>query len=303
MSQSNNSVNNRLKLIKSILKDNPRGQTIGEVAKAIQANRNSVAKYLDVLLVSGQVDLKTVGRAKVYYISQRIPLSAVLDISSNYIIVFNSKLQLVQVNDPFRWFLQKAQRTALIEPNYHSAGNFFLNELAIKNNIVGALNGQESSDEMTFQFIDGQEIFHVKYFPTIFEDGEKGATICMENITQHRQAEEQLQQSEHRYRSLFELSPIGIGLATLEGKILASNKAVHKITGFTKDELQSYNLIDMYVDKNDRQYLLDQLTHGKSISDHFIKLKRKDGTIYTACVNVTQIKLDGQLCYKPQFKT
>jgi PAS domain S-box-containing protein len=235
-----------------------------------------------------------VGRAKLYYFSQRIPLSAVLDISSNYIIILNSKLQLVQVNDPFRWFLQKAQRTALIEPNHNLPVDFFLNELSIKNNIVAALNGQESSDEITFQFIDGQEIFHVKFFPTIFEDGEKGVTICMENITQHKQAEEQLRQSEHRYRSLYELSPIGIGLATLDGKILASNKAARKITGFTEDELQGYDLNNMYVDKNERQYLLDQLTHGKSISDYLIKLKRKNGTTYTACVNVTQIILDNQ---------
>ena len=209
MSQSKYSVNHRLKQIKSILKTNPRGLTIGELAQAIQANRNSVAKYLDVLLVSGQVDLKNVGRAKLYYLSQRIPLSALLNISSDYIIVYNSKLQLVQVNDQFRWFLQKAQRTALIEPGHPLTAEFFLNEFAIKNNITEALHGQESTGEITFQLIDGQETFHVKYLPTIFEDGEKGVTIFMENITHQKKAEEQLQQSEQRYRSLFELSPIG----------------------------------------------------------------------------------------------
>ena len=154
MSQSKYTVNHRLKQIKSILKTNPRGLTIGELAQAIHANRNSVAKYLDVLLVSGQVDLKNVGRAKLYYLSQRIPLSALLDISSDYIIVYNSKLQLVQVNDQFRWFLQKAQRTALVEPGHPLTAEFFLNEFAIKNNITEALNGQESTGEITFQLIE-----------------------------------------------------------------------------------------------------------------------------------------------------
>jgi response regulator of citrate/malate metabolism len=53
--------------IKTILKDNPKGMTVTDIARKIQVNRNSVAKYLDILLISGHAEMVTFGPAKVYF--------------------------------------------------------------------------------------------------------------------------------------------------------------------------------------------------------------------------------------------
>ena len=76
------SVINRIKVV---LKDNPRGLTIGEISEKININRNSVSKYLEIMLVSGEVDMKSIGRAKLFYLSQRIPISAMLDFYSDHV--------------------------------------------------------------------------------------------------------------------------------------------------------------------------------------------------------------------------
>ena len=52
--------------IKTILKSNPKGMTVTDIARQIHINRNSVAKYLDILLISGHAEMVTFGPAKVY---------------------------------------------------------------------------------------------------------------------------------------------------------------------------------------------------------------------------------------------
>jgi predicted transcriptional regulator len=66
-------------LIKQMLKWHPRGMTISNLTTKMKLNRNLVAKYLDMLLISGQVEMMTVGVAKVFFLSQRVPVSAMLE--------------------------------------------------------------------------------------------------------------------------------------------------------------------------------------------------------------------------------
>ena len=69
--------------IKNLLKFKPKGMSISDISHSLKMNRNSVAKYLDLLLVSGQVEMRSYGTAKIYFLSQRVPLSAMLSFSSD----------------------------------------------------------------------------------------------------------------------------------------------------------------------------------------------------------------------------
>ena len=77
--------------LKQILKWHPRGVTISDLAAKMDMNRNLVAKYLDMLLISGQVDMEVVGAAKVYFLSRRVPISSMLEFSSDMVIVLDSE--------------------------------------------------------------------------------------------------------------------------------------------------------------------------------------------------------------------
>ena len=68
-----------LSLLLSNLKEHPRGMSVSDLAAAVGINRNTVSRYLDVLLVSGQVEMETYGKAKVFYLSQRVPIAAMLE--------------------------------------------------------------------------------------------------------------------------------------------------------------------------------------------------------------------------------
>ncbi len=87
--------------IRSILMDNPKGSTIEEIAKKLPLNRTSTAKYLNTLLISGQAEMRTFGRAKVFTLSQRVPFSQMLNLSSDLLLVLDQNLIINQVNEPF----------------------------------------------------------------------------------------------------------------------------------------------------------------------------------------------------------
>src|SRR5665647_3405987 len=87
--------------IRTILLNNPKGSTIEDIAKKLPLNRTSTAKYLNTLLISGQAEMRTFGRAKVFTLSQRIPFSQMLNLSYDLLLVLDEDLVINQVNEPF----------------------------------------------------------------------------------------------------------------------------------------------------------------------------------------------------------
>jgi PAS domain S-box-containing protein len=60
----------------------------------------------------------------------------------------------------------------------------------------------------------------------------------LENIDEQKQALQELRESEERFRAAFESSAIGMGLLSLDGRVLRANAAVCAISGYTEAELQ-----------------------------------------------------------------
>lgn len=72
--------------IKEVLKKNPQGLSITDIVREVHVNRNTVGRYLEKLLISGQVEMRHFGMAKIYALANRVPVSAVLSISSELIL-------------------------------------------------------------------------------------------------------------------------------------------------------------------------------------------------------------------------
>ena len=67
-------------------------------------SRTSIAKYLAIMRISGKIDMKPFGPAKVYFISQRVPLNAMLNFTSDQILVIDEDMKIKQINDQFLSF-------------------------------------------------------------------------------------------------------------------------------------------------------------------------------------------------------
>jgi PAS domain-containing protein len=93
--------------------NNPKGSTITieEIAKKLPLNRTSTAKYLNTLLISGQAEMRTFGRAKVFTLPQRTPFSQMLNLSSDLLLVLDQNLIIYQVNEPFTRLFDLSRET------------------------------------------------------------------------------------------------------------------------------------------------------------------------------------------------
>jgi PAS domain S-box-containing protein len=94
--------------------------------------------------------------------------------------------------------------------------------------------------------------------------------------------------------ALFDNVPIGIGMATIEGQILAANEALLEMTGYPEDEFVGRDVIEIYAEPELRTNLLKRLSDSKVIKDFGVKIKRKDDSQFFASLNVSQLHLDGQ---------
>ena len=87
--------------------------SVTDISKALNKNKNTIGRYLDILLISGQVDMRTYGMAKVFTLSQRVPLSAMLSYSKELIMVLDNESRIIDVNDNFLTLLNLSRQDTL----------------------------------------------------------------------------------------------------------------------------------------------------------------------------------------------
>jgi two-component system NtrC family sensor kinase len=66
----------------------------------------------------------------------------------------------------------------------------------------------------------------------------RGIAIAARDVTQRFRIHEALQQSEVRFRAIFENAVLGVALSDPSGKLLASNPALHRMFGYSEEELR-----------------------------------------------------------------
>ncbi len=179
-----------IKRIETILKENPKGMTVTDIARSISINRNSVAKYLDIMRISGHVEMITFGPAKVFFPARRVPVTDLLHFTSDYILVFDEDLKITFVNETLLRFLDETNENIIGQAIDQLSFGFIDNTLSLALN--EALQGKGGIQESTFS--DEKEGLHfkIKVIPTTFEAGGNGVTLIMKNITHQRRVQELL---------------------------------------------------------------------------------------------------------------
>ncbi len=143
----------------------------------------------------------------------------------------------------------------------------------------------------------------VEISSVVVEDskGRKRTIAQLKDITERKQAELELKQSEQRFKSLFEDLGDAVFVTTVgganAGRILEVNYAATKQTGYTKDELLKMNIIsDLSVPDSGNIHLNEwdkMLEKGKTVTT-IEKKKRKDGTEFWTEVIVTPLEFKGE---------
>lgn len=191
-----------ISLIKKVLSENPKGMTVTDVSRKIKINRNSVAKYLDIMRISGHVDMITFGPAKVFFPSRRVPILDMLNYTSDYILVFDSNLKITMANDSFLNFMKISREELIGQTINETFSKVFKDHAEMLVGIKEALDGKKLTQDIDLKMNKEHYFFRINIVPTTFEDGRQGGTIVIKNNTHHKIAENALRESEENFRSL-----------------------------------------------------------------------------------------------------
>ena len=109
----------------------------------------------------------------------------------------------------------------------------------------------------------------------------------MRDITEHKQAEQALRESEEKYRSLFDDAPIGYHEIDKEGRILRVNRRELEMLGYTAQEMLDQP-VWKFIGEEEKSYqaVLAKLSGAASISNKAFErtYRRKDGTAFPVMI-------------------
>jgi PAS domain S-box-containing protein len=122
----------------------------------------------------------------------------------------------------------------------------------------------------------------------------------VEDITERKRAEEASRESEERYRTLFENSPVGIYRTTADGRILAGNPAFAQMLGYSSsEELASRNLnAPDFEPQYSRAQFTEKLEKEGRITGLESEWHRRDGSVIFVRENARAIQDEaGRILY------
>lgn len=235
----------------------PKGLTITEIASRLNMNRNSVSKYLEVLLISGHVESHAYGPARVFFLTHRIPISALISLSSNMMVTLDENNEIIYTNDSFNNFFsikpEEVIGTHIVEICRIGIGSDVLPDI-----VSNVLARQDEDYEVQLQKDDGLFYFKVKSLKMVFDDGSQGLTILMDDVTREKKDHLELEAKEARYRGIVEDQTEFITRFRSDGTLTFINKSYSQYLGKTLESLRDVKYIPGIGD-DDRSILLQRL--------------------------------------------
>ncbi len=223
--------------ILALLEENPSGLSVTDIARSVRVNRNTAGRYLENLLISGKAEMHRSGMSKVYVPSKRVPISAVLSISSDLVIQLDRFQRIIFVNEPFLKLIGTESRNILgknieFTPVVSAFDQSFAGFLE---KIRQGIAGEEWAGEIELSSQD--IILFCRIAPTVFEDGRKGVSVFFEDITQRKHTERALRESEEKFRTLFEGALNPVMMVNEQGRYIEANEAALRFLETGREEL------------------------------------------------------------------
>ena len=119
------------------------------------------------------------------------------------------------------------------------------------------------------------------------------------DLTEKVLADAAIRESEQRFNTAFAFMPMALGIASSDDDaFLAVNQAYANLTGYSELELMgsTSDQLGLWANPGDRAEVHDLIAAGRSVANHEIQLRRKDGTLLWVSYSGRRVTLDGRPC-------
>ena len=232
------------KQIIEVLSLEKRPISISEIAKKSGMHRSAVARNLDVLEILGKVRKIQKGTAKKYFLVKSLPVSGLIDISSDLIIIINPNLEIQYLNNAALHYFS-------LSPSQIIGEKLSLGTLPLisHQDILHELENYsfEKVIKKLYQSEQGRW-FEITILGIYLLFSPNLIGIIATDISDRVAIEEQLKKSERRFRLLVETTRHGISIldpVTLLHTYVSPS--VFNILGYTPEEFMQipfYQVVD-----------------------------------------------------------
>jgi PAS domain S-box-containing protein len=156
--------------------------------------------------------------------------------------------------------------------------------------LMGELYGVTSNGE---EFPIESSISHVEL------NGQKFYTVILRDITELKQAVDELRQSQERFGKVFRANPQPMSLTTLaEGRYLEVNESFLAVSGYLREEIIGHTSLELAIweTKEAREDFIRQINRSGSIVNVETRLHTKDGGTRVLLSSAEKLDIAGQQC-------
>ena len=135
---------------------------------------------------------------------------------------------------------------------------------------------------------NGKKLFVEIRTDILVEDGQPyGAKATITNITQRKEAEEALRESEKLYRNVLENTQDVFYRSDVNGKLTMINPSFLRVLGYNvpEDVLGKNIAKDFYAEPKDRERILEEIFRTGSVKNYEVRLKPRDGSVLIVSTN------------------
>ena len=123
---------------------------------------------------------------------------------------------------------------------------------------------------------------------TIITGGKPAGIISVLDITERKKAEEELKESEERYRTFFSTSRDCVFISSLEGRWINMNDAAVDLFDYSsRDELMRVNIANLYLKPEERTKYINTVMEQHAVKDYPVDFLKKNGEVIHALITST----------------
>lgn len=274
-------------------------RTIGVIAVKSHSDRNKYKKrHLELLdFISGQIAIAIERkRNEEKIIEQTARLESIFQSSSHLIWSVNRRMALTNFNQNYaRAIFKKYGKLPIMDPQGDNLESMFLaNEEYhefVNEGYREAFQGRPQHFESSSVSQNGHIIWRETYLNPIFLPNgviEEVSGIS-HDITEKKNSELAMQESEEKFRSIFESFQDIYYLTDLFGKISMISPSGCELSGYSEDEIIGKHITKFYINQKKQAMLIRELLKTGSVRNFENNLRLKNGEIIQTISNIRLI--------------
>ena len=158
--------------------------------------------------------------------------------------------------------------------------NSICTPLKTKKGVIGILNLNRQADSEPFTEDNLKLLSTMAHEAASAIENANLFEEIQKELNERKRAEVALRESEDKYRSLVNNIKLGIFRSTPGpyGKFIEFNLAMEEITGYSREELLSMNVSDLYVRPEEREIVVQEVATPTGKTTKELNFRKKDGT-------------------------